>query len=161
MDKETLKAEFPELYDAIVAEGREQAAAEQGTAVQNAISGENNRIMTLVGACLGEDASGKFATIVNAGLTPDQVSALGISIGVSESAGPSGDDTSRQEILEALKNGGQEALGKTKSEGAAADKSFDVLVQEYQDEHKCSRTDSLRAVSAAHPEAHAAYLKKQ
>lgn len=160
MDKEKLKAEHPELYDALVAEGREQAAAEQGDAVQAAIAGEKSRILALAGACLGEDAAGRFATIVNAGLTVEQVSALGISVAAAPAAAASGDEASRQDILAALKSGGQDPVGKTGPEGDK-DKDFEALVKEHQDEHQCKRTDALRAVAAAHPEAHAVYLRKQ
>jgi len=156
MDKEQLKAQHPELYESVLAEGKALAAAEAETKSKEAVAEENSRIIALAGACLGEDVASKFSTIVSAGLSVDQVKALGIKAGATSAVG---DAEGRQEILNALKDGGQQPVGKVKVEDEAKE-DFDKLVADHQEKHQCSRTDALRAVSAANPGAHAAWLEK-
>ncbi len=45
------------------------------------------------------------------------------------------------------------------SSGGETKKDFKVLVSEYQEEHKCSKTDAMKAIAKSHPEEHAAYNK--
>lgn len=157
MTKEQLQAEHPELHEALINEGKEQAGAEHKEAADKAVAEERERVTGLASAAFGEEAGAKFATIVSAGLTTDQVAALGITIGVSASGA---DAESRKEILAAIKEGSQ-PVGKVAHVEGTQPKDFEALVDEHMKANSSSRTDAMRAVVTAHPEAHAAYLQKQ
>lgn len=158
MTKEKLQAEQPELHQALIDEGKALAGAEQKEAIDKAVAAEQERILALAGACLGEEAAAKLGTIVSAGLTSEQVSALGIKV---EGNAGAADAESRQQILTAIKDGGQQPVGKVTEVEGKQEKDFIALVKEHHAAHDCSRTESMKAIAAAHPEAHAAYLKKQ
>lgn len=154
MNKEQLKAQHPELYDALISEGREQAAAENGAKVTEAVTAEQARVVAMVSAAFGEESGTKFGAVVGKGLSADDIKTLGISFSGQSAAD---DAESRKEILAALKEGNK-PLGKTA--GEEAEKDFEVLVTEHQKANSCGRTAALQAVAASHPKEHAAYLKK-
>lgn len=154
MNKEQLKAQHPELYDALISEGREQAVAENSAKVAEAVTAEQTRVVALVSAAFGEESGTKFGAVASKGLSVDDVKTLGISFSGSSAAG---DAESRKEILAALKEGNK-PLGKVA--GEEAEKDFEALVSEHQKANSCGRTAALQAVAASHPKEHAAYLKK-
>lgn len=157
MTKEKLQAEHPELHQALIDEGKTLAVEDQKEAISAAVTAERDRITGLASAAFGEESGTKFATIVSAGLNAEQVSALGISIGVSASTA---DAESRNQILAAIKEGGQQPVGKVTEVEGSKTKDFMTMVKEHHEANNCSRTESMKAITAAHPEAHAAYLKK-
>lgn len=154
MTKEELKAKHPELYQSLVAEGREAATAEHTEAIKKATGEERVRIVALVSAGFGEEPGKKFAAVVEKGLSAEDLSALGITFGGTSS---SADLESREEILGALKEGGNKPLGKAKKE--EGDKDFNALVADYRKANPdASLADAMKAVAKANPAAHEAYL---
>lgn len=144
--------------------GQPDKSAQSETSAPQVVPGvdaatvERERILAIAGACLGEEAAGKFSTIINAGLTPEQISALGISVGITATLDVTADLENRKEILSALKEG-NEPVGKVGTVDAES-KNFNALVDDYRKEHGCSRTEAIKACATAHPEAHAAYIKQ-
>ena len=155
MNKEELKAKHPELYQAVLDEGREAAATENAKAAQKAAEDERTRIVALVSAGFGEEPGKKFAAVVGKGLSAEDLSALGISFGVVDS---SLDLESRNEILEGLRESGQQPLGKTKGEGTD---DFYAKVKAYRAEHACGKGTAISAMAKAYPDLHKAWLDKQ
>ena len=91
-------------------------------------AGSELRVISLAGAVMGEEAAAKLGTVAAAGLTVDQVKALGITAS-SAVATVSAEADIRQEILSALKGGGEEPVVNTD----AASGIFGLLFQ--QSEH--------------------------
>jgi capsid assembly protease len=152
MTKNELKEKFPDVYQAILDEGKAGATA----LVAEAVSGEKGRIFALVTAAFGDEPGKKFAAAADKGLTAEDFQTLGISFA---GAGGDADAESRKEILNALQTG-QQPLGKVegKEEGK---EDFNTLLAAYQKENPdASLADAMRAVAAKHPEAHAAYVAK-
>lgn len=72
MDKEQLKAQHPELYAALLAEGHTAAEESAATAIASAHEG----IMALVKAVLDEETATRITGMHAAGITPAQLAAL-------------------------------------------------------------------------------------
>lgn len=155
MNKEELKAKHPELYQAVLDEGRESAAEENDKAVKQSAADERTRIVALVSAGFGEEPGKKFAAVVEKGLTAEDIGALGISFGVADS---SADLESRQEILKSLRENGQQPLGKTQGEDT---EDFEAKVKAYRAEHGCGKGKAVSAMAREYPDLHKAWLDKQ
>lgn len=154
MNKEELKAKHPELYQAVLDEGRESAAEESAEAAKQSVADERTRIVALVSAGFGEEPGKKFSAVVEKGLTAEDIGALGISFGGGDS---SADLESRQEILEGLRENGQQPLGKTKGEDT---EDFEAKVKAYRAEHGCGKGKAVSAMAREYPDLHKAWLDK-
>ena len=156
MNREELKAKFPDLYQAVFDEGKTSAASETVAAV----TAEKVRIVGLVSAAFGEESSKKFASAVDKGLTAEDFQTLGISF-TGTASGTTVDQASRMEILNAVNSNGQQPLNNVTGETAESEQDFKALLAGYQKAHPdASLTDAMRAVVAAHPTAHEAYINK-
>jgi signal peptide peptidase SppA len=154
MTREEFQAKHPELFQAILEEGRAAAAATTGEAV----AAETGRVLALVTAAFGDEPGKKFAAAAARGLTADDFQALGISFTGSADK-TEGDEASRSAILKAIQDAGQQPLKTTK--GEEAEKDFMTLVKEHQAANAdCSMADAMKAVTEKHPEAYAAYIAK-
>lgn len=117
MTLEELKQNHPDLYEQILAEGRQgmitQAAAD--AASSEAVTTERGRVLGLVTACLGEEPGKRLSTIVTANLSAEQVADLGLTI-----APPAAGSETEQKMLEAITNiaskGVKGATGKVDAE---------------------------------------------
>jgi signal peptide peptidase SppA len=151
MDLEKLKADHPDLVAQI------EAAAREGMVVVATVTEERGRICALVSAAFGEEPGKKFAAVVEKGLTAEDIQSFGITFGGNESS--TADIESRKEILDGLKESGTKPLGKINGD-ASDKKDFETLVGEYQTDKGCGKSEAIKAIAKAHPEAHAAYIKK-
>lgn len=153
MNLEKLKADHPDLVAQI------EAAAKQGMVAESSVTEERGRICALVNAAFGEEPGKKFASVVEKGLTADDIQSLGISFVNSTAGDPGLDIESRKEILDALKDGGTKPL-RNASDVNSDQKDFEALVKDYQSDKGCSKGEAIKAIAKDNPEAHAAYIKK-
>ena len=115
----TLKKDHPDLVAQIEAAAREGmlARADHETALAAARSEERTAIVALHGAVFGEETGGKFAAIVETGVSAETAKALGVNL-----AAPAvnGDEASRQKILEGLHNAAPAGLKPGETEASEA-----------------------------------------
>lgn len=130
MNIQELRNEHPDLVAQVEQEARAGmvAQAEADTALATAVSTERSRILDLHAATHGEEAGGKFAAVVNAGLNADQVKELGVNVVPTADAAANVDEASRQAILEGLQAAAPNGLKNTKSGGEQAERSAAVSV---------------------------------
>lgn len=102
MNLDTLQKDHPDLLAQIQADARQGllAQAEADTARAEAVSAERERILALVNAAVGEQAGAKIATAVQAGLSADQLQALGVNLAPQAAADI--DEQTRAQILAAI-----------------------------------------------------------
>ena len=92
MNIQEIQENHPEIVDAIRTEARAgmidkaEAEAEADAVAATAAAAESGRILALAAATLGEDLGKKLETIVGAGLTAEQVQALGVTFAAETSA---------------------------------------------------------------------------
>lgn len=102
MDLATLKAQHPDLYNQVRAEGAAEAKAESEVAVKAATTAQTENILSLAKAVVGEEAHAKLAGLIAAGITADQAQALKTVFAGKPATGEETDVSQRQEILSAL-----------------------------------------------------------
>ena len=152
---EMLAGGFPEVIGQVVDEAHAagvasvdiEAAAKQGS------TSEQTRIMALVTAFFGADVAAKFQTLATTGITPEQVKALGLSAGITES---DAEKAKKQELLAALKASG--AANPGAGDPPASPKGFMALVDAHQKQEACSRSVAIKAIANAYPTEHQAWI---
>jgi len=156
---EELSAAFPDLVEQVRKQGAESVDLDQvGT---EAAQAEQNRILGLVNIQFGQEAGEIFKAVVDSGVTVEQftaVKAANPNIGEVESPELKAIQDSKDEMLTAIKEAGAENPGSGGEENLETD--FMALVDAYQREHKCSKTEAMKKIGASHPDAHKAYLEK-
>jgi signal peptide peptidase SppA len=155
MTKAELQEKHPDLYREILEEGKAAAVAENAESVKAAIKEEQGRVVALVSAGFGEEPGKKFAAVMEKGLSSDDMTSLGISFAQADT---SNDNDSRKEILEELRNGGQQPVGKI---AGKQDENFETMVTAYRKDNSCGRGTAVSAVAKAHPDLHKAWLEDQ
>jgi hypothetical protein len=154
---EMLAAGFPELIGQVVDEAHAAGVASinlEAVAGQ-AKTGEQARIMALVTAFFGADVATKFQTLAMTGITPEQVKALGLSAGITESEA---EKAKKQELLDALKASG---AGNPGAGGTlASPKGFMAMVDAYQKQEGCARSAAIKAIANGYPAEHQAWIEE-
>jgi len=164
MDKNTLKAEHPNLYEQIVQEGVDQATATTETAIKAAV----DQALSLMGVVAGEELSAKVKVMVETNMTAEQAKALGVTAAPvtteaeeeEEQSEVKASDTMKA-VLAALQKLTPGVLSGGGGEGGGS-QDFDALVSAHMSANEgCSKGVAIQAVAKANPEAHTAWLKKQ
>lgn len=104
MDLATLKAQHPELYSQVKAEGAEEARADAEAATRAAVKDTADGIMALVKAVAGEETHEKLSGLVTAGVTAEQAEAMKGVFGTPESTEEDTEQSEKKRILTALQN---------------------------------------------------------
>lgn len=101
---EALRKDHPDLHAQIITEARAGmlTAEDSAAAVTTAVAAEQARCLALASATLGETTGQKFGAILTANLSPETISALGLTIAPAASAD--------QAMLEALTQAAPTAL---------------------------------------------------
>ena len=152
---EALAAGFPAQIGQLVDEAHAAGVASVNleASKKEGISAELTRIMALVTAFFGEALSAKFQTLVTTGMTPDQIKALGLSAGITET---DAEKAKKEELLQALKGSGSGNPGT--GDAATPPKGFMALVDTYQKQEACSRSAAIKAIANAYPTEHQAWI---
>ena len=150
-----LAAAYPALAEALRKEGA--GSIDQAKIRTEASNSEKERILGLVGIQFGEEAEKKLRAIADQGITPEAFKAVRDAMGESENASGVKD---KEKILAALKGSGAENPGAGNHAGTQGDKDFMVLVDEYAQARKVSKTVAMQAVMRMYPEAHKNYIRK-
>lgn len=140
MDKQTLQLQHPDLYQAVLAEGRQAAAAESAqsleTARAEAATAARQEVVALAGALGGDAFKGKLEEALAAGLTGEALAKAASIMGVTgeTSAGTQKPDMAGS-MLAALQgtDAGGVAPGSTKPKGSAggANVLVDLMTKKY------------------------------
>jgi hypothetical protein len=155
---ELIKAEFPDVYEAIV-EGTKAglSASFESEALKTAedsIAANRNRTIGLAKVHFGEKDGEQFEQLLESGITVEQYKAV-VDIRGEEKGG---DAEKKGEMLGAIQKAG-ENLDAGQGGEIATEKDFMSMVREYQEAHNCKYRDAMLEVRKAHPKAHAQYLK--
>lgn len=163
MNLTEFRAQHPDLAAQAAEEARagllspEQAQKQAGEAAQ----GEKSRVMGLAAAVLGDEAAAKLQAVVDAGLTPEQVSALK-GVFASPPAPGASEDQARAEVLEAMKAAhGQGVSSAQPPAGQPKPEQWKAMVDAHKAEHKCSASEAMAAIEKQHPGLRQAYLDNQ
>lgn len=109
MNLNELKAQHPELVQQVAAEVKAEFESAQATAVSEARQAERARLVGLVGVTMDAAAAQKLTAMLEAGVSPEQAKAMGVTIAVAApqaaEAAKVGDLESRQAILAGLQAG--------------------------------------------------------
>lgn len=122
MDLTQLKAEHPELVQAIMSEAQAEARAASDAALANARS----NMLAFVRAIAGEEAASQVESLVQSGISAKQLEALAPIItsqkSPSSNAGRSGEQEAREQMLEAISqaSGGPLPAGTVPTKGKSA-----------------------------------------
>lgn len=165
MDKNTLKAEHPELYKQVVQEGVDQAKSETKATVKAAV--EN--ALSLMGVVAGEELANKVKVMTETNMTAEQAKALGIVPAASTQAPKPGAEgegeeepaasTTMNAILKVLQQVTPGAVSGGGDEGGGS-KSFDALVAAHMAANEgCTKATAIQAVAKANPDAHKTWLE--
>lgn len=161
MDLKTFKAEHADTAAAHRAEVETELSAKAETDRQAAVSGEQSRVLGIVGVLVGEELGAKVAAVVSSGVTAEQAKAMGAFLG-APAAGQQqqGQESEAQkDALDRLANATQKPLD-TASDARAAAPDFDTLL-DAEIKGGLSRGKAVAKVIKEHPEAHAAWLSKR
>lgn len=161
MDQAELKAQHPELMQAIITDAQKGLikAEDVQAQLQAAATTERDRVVGLAVALMGEELGNKFKAAVETGVTAEQAKALGATLLPPQASAGQG---KQEEILKALQDAhGQGIPPANGDQGAEAGQGQDfmALVKTHQAEHKASLEEAMAAVAKAHPEAHQAYIE--
>lgn len=106
MDLQELKAKHPDLAAALVAEGKAQATQDTAPQKTEAAAQARADVLALVKAVAGENAADRVETLLAAGITPAQLSALAPLFGAPKAETPSNSKTeesdARKQMLDAI-----------------------------------------------------------
>lgn len=150
-----LTAAFPNL----IMEAQDKAVEAQREKIgQEAVKGERDRIVELVGIQFDEEQAENLKTIIEEGVTPAQLKAIKAMNPEPEKKDPDEDDEKRAEMLNAIQDAGADNPG---SDGdGSGEKDFMVMAEEYKAVHKCKLIEAIAAVSRTNPGAHEAYIRR-
>ncbi len=155
-----LVAAYPEFAAELRAEG--VRSVDLAAASKTAVASERDRILGLAAIQFGE-AGGKFKTIVESGVTTEQLTAIRAlnpeqpAAQADQAAGK--EQQTKEQLLAALAQSGAPQVGadSTTHQGG---KDYMTLVEEYMAANKCSKLVAMQAVTAAHPDVHREFIKK-
>ncbi len=150
---EALALALPELVTKIQADAI--ASVDTDAPVTIAIVGEQDRVLALVTAQLGEDLGAKFAAMVKAGATVEQITAIRDMN--PEPAESGANATAVAEMLAKIQKDGVEGLG-LDTPAPTGGKGFMVQVDEYVAVNKCARHIAMQAIMRTDPDSHKAFL---
>lgn len=167
MNLAELKAQHPEAVKELRAEleaGTAAAAAQaQDSARAEAAKAEQDRVLALAGAVLGEEAASRLKAVAASGVSPEVLASLQGVLGGAPAADTKRD--AQKEALDALKAAAADkplsplaALGEEENKAAP---DFDALVAAHIKAEGCSRGAAITAMAAAHPEEHQAWIDAQ
>ena len=158
MTREEFQVKHPELFQQVLDEGKAAATEANRQAVDTAVKDERERVVALASAGFGGDAGKKFAAAAEKGLSAQDISDLGISFASPAASDTSVDEESRKQILDGLKGGGQQPVGKLAGED---NEDFEAKVKAYREKHDCGRGTAVSAIAKAHPDLHKAWLEQK
>lgn len=164
MNLAELKAQHPEAVRELRTELETEVAAVNAQARDNALAegakAEQERIMALAGAVLGEEAASRLKAVAASGVSPEVLASLQGVLGRTPAA-----DTKRnsqKEALDALKAAAAAkplsplaALGEEENKAAP---DFDALVAAHLKAEGGTRGAAITAMAAAHPKEHQAWI---
>lgn len=167
MNLAELKAQHPEAVQELRAEleaGTAAAAAQaQDSARSEGAKAEQERVLALAGAVLGEEAASRLKAVAASGVSPEVLASLQGVLGGAPAADTKRD--AQKEALDALKAAAADkplsplaALGEEENKGAP---DFGALVAAHIKAEGCSRGAAITAMAAAHPEEHQAWIDAQ
>lgn len=155
---EQLRAAAPDLIkkaeDDAFALGAE--SVDTKPAEKAATEAERVRVLALATAVFGEDQGKQLADIVGSGVTVEQYQAISK---ITGKPAPPAADPKKDAMLAAIQNAGAPDVGSDPAAGKTGGDYFS-LVDSYRAEHKCTRTEAMRAINKSHPAARAAMLAK-
>ncbi len=160
MNAQEIREQYPEAAAALIAEGKEEAAAGQ----QERMKAESERLVGLYGLLHGQEAAEKFGKLAAAGLTAEQAKLLsdaGFMPAGKKDQGAEDDreQESRQKILNALQDTGQDNPGPGAQGSGPAD--FMAAVKDAMAaDDKLNRIQAMQQVARKYPELHKAYLEQ-
>ena len=157
MTKEEFMAAHPELYQAVVAEGKAGMDAAAAMARTEGVEAERARILGI--DALNMPGHEKMIAEFKAdGKTQPGEAAVKI-LAAEKSKGASHLQALIADAAAVVVPAANAPA--TGAEGAGAEaKGFEALVSEYVAEHKCSKAVAMSAVAKAHPAEHEAFIKK-
>ena len=162
MTLEELKAQHPALVSQIQAQAVEGmvSLAQAAEAEDLAVSEERQRILDLHACVFGAQAGQRFAQVVNAGVSKEQVEALGGVLGapVQEPA----EQTKRQEMLAAITGAAAGPVDSMASAEQARPQAgqWPGLVKAHAAKHNLSRAEAVKALDDIYPGLRAEYVKQ-
>lgn len=106
MDLQELKAKHPDLASALVAEGKAQATQDAAPLKTEAATQARTDTLALVKAVAGEETASRVEQLLQAGITPAQLSALAPLLGTPKTEtspdAKAGETDARKQMLEAI-----------------------------------------------------------
>ena len=167
MNLAELNAQHPDAVRELRAELEASAAAAaaqvQDSARDEAAKAEQDRVLALAGAVLGEEAASRLKVVAASGVSPDVLASLQGVLGGTPAADTKRD--AQKEALDALKAAAAGkplsplvALGEEENKAAP---DFDALVAAHIKTEGVSRGAAIQAMAAAHPEEHQAWIDAQ
>lgn len=156
MTRDKLKAEFPELFNAIIAEGQKGLLTEDviATRVEEAVKAETDRIIAL--DKLSADMPG-YEEMIAKFKEDKTITAEKASLQVVAAYGEKLKGIKAQQASDA--EGLQDVTNADGGDGGVGNKDFVALVADYQTEHKCSKGAAIKAIARSHKAEHKAYIK--
>jgi hypothetical protein len=130
-----------------------------------AVSEEAARILDLHAAVFGDEAGARLAKVVNAGVTGEQIEALGGVLGAPtalDAATPAGEEQSkRQEMLAAITGAAAKPLEPQNSgdESKPRASQWPELVKAHAAKHSVSKAEAVKAIDDLYPGLRAEYLE--
>jgi signal peptide peptidase SppA len=166
MDLKTLRAEHGGLVEQIEAEARKGMVTEadaQARADQAATEARQG-MLALAAAVYGEEIGQRLTAMADAGITPEQLAAIGWQPPQAESGEGEGEaeasgDNSRANILAALKASAPQPAQPAGGQDKAEAKDWEPKVQAYMAEHGCGLAKAQVEVAKANPGLHEAWLE--
>lgn len=135
-----------------------ERAAEADAVRVTAIQTEQDRIMALTRAVLGESTAVRLKDLVASGVTPEQVTALrGVLV---ETSGKTGVDK-QKEALDALKAAHVDTSLSPLGVQSEAPQGFEALMTACMEKKGCTRGEAIRLTAAEHPGARKAWVDSQ
>ena len=158
MTRDDLKNKFPDIFNAIIAEGKEGLLSEDVIAkrVEEAVKAEGDRVAAL--DKLSKDMPGNEKLI--ASLKEDKtITAEKAALQVIAANGErlKGIASAQAEDADGL----EKVPGVDSGDGGEGPKSFEALVADYMLENKCKKSKAISAIAASHSKEHAAYIENQ
>lgn len=149
MTLEELKAQFPDVYQSAVAEGKTSVDAEVKTAYEKGKSDELARVNGI-----------KAALIPGHEKLIDALIADGSTVEAAMAAVIKAENDKRAGVLASIQAAAPAPVAASAPEPEPAEKDFEQMVAEHMTANKSSRGVAVAAVAREFPDIHAAYLEK-
>lgn len=155
---EQFKTDHAELFEQAVEAGRAEIRPQIDEARSAGDQAGRDHVLGMVEAVLGQESKAKLDQVLATGMTVEQVAAARDLFGQAPAEPQPGQGSAtHQQILDGIAAASPDPAPAAQGDQVEP-QDFEAAVQAYMDEHKVTKGQAVKAVSAKHPKLHQAWI---